>query len=499
MAAKQYLDYEGLSLYNSLIEEYIGAEDAKSIKYISRVGNTVNFYKNESGTGTADFTIQIPDVSGFMDKIASATGSKVVVSKSDGEVEESAIAIADVATKAYADAAADAKDTAIQAAQDAADAAQGDVDALETLVGTIPAGATATTVVGYAEEVADAVADDLDILDQSLAAVAKSGAASDVSYDNTTSGLTADDVKEAIDELAEASAGGVASKTVYATKTNGGAQDTYAARYTIYQGDEGSAASPVASEKIIDIDVIKDQFVDDSDLVDITYSNGHLYDGTTDVTENIKGAGGTATEADAGKYLKIEFAQPTKKTIYIKLNELIDVYTGGTNAETTTTVDNNNVITVAINEINGSKLAATSVAKGKLAQGVQDSLDLADSAVQAVAEGATNGTIAVDGTDVAVHGLGSAAYTDSSAYEAAGAVTTAIEALDATPSQSAGTDGLALSLTEVDGVVTNIAGSIAANTYDAYGAAATAETNANTYTDNATAGISETDIRALFA
>ena len=38
-----------------------------------------------------------------------------------------------------------------------------------------------------------------------------------------------------------------------------------------------------------------------------------------------------------------------------------------------------------------------------------------------IAEGSTNGTVAVNGADVAVHGLGSAAYTDSSAYDAAGA------------------------------------------------------------------------------
>ena len=36
-----------------------------------------------------------------------------------------------------------------------------------------------------------------------------------------------------------------------------------------------------------------------------------------------------------------------------------------------------------------------------------------------VAEGATNGTIAVNGTDFAVHGLGSAAFTESSAYATA--------------------------------------------------------------------------------
>ena len=38
-----------------------------------------------------------------------------------------------------------------------------------------------------------------------------------------------------------------------------------------------------------------------------------------------------------------------------------------------------------------------------------------------IAEGSTNGSIAVNGTDVDVHGLGSAAYTASTAYDAAGA------------------------------------------------------------------------------
>lgn len=52
------------------------------------------------------------------------------------------------------------------------------------------------------------------------------------------------------------------------------------------------------------------------------------------------------------------------------------------------------------------------------------SLALADSAVQSVVEGATNGTIAVDGKDVAVKGLGSAAYTEASAYEVSGAAAT---------------------------------------------------------------------------
>lgn len=41
-------------------------------------------------------------------------------------------------------------------------------------------------------------------------------------------------------------------------------------------------------------------------------------------------------------------------------------------------------------------------------------------AQQVIAEGATNGTISVAGVDVPVHGLGSAAYTESNAYDATG-------------------------------------------------------------------------------
>ena len=59
-----------------------------------------------------------------------------------------------------------------------------------------------------------------------------------------------------------------------------------------------------------------------------------------------------------------------------------------------------------------------------------------------------------------------------------------VNALDANVSQAAGADGLSLNIVETDGKITSISGAIAANTYDAYGAADTAEANANTYTDN---------------
>ena len=50
--------------------------------------------------------------------------------------------------------------------------------------------------------------------------------------------------------------------------------------------------------------------------------------------------------------------------------------------------------------------------------------------VNSVTEGSANGTIAVNGADVNVHGLGSAAFTDTDAYEVAGAAAAAVAALD---------------------------------------------------------------------
>ena len=62
---------------------------------------------------------------------------------------------------------------------------------------------------------------------------------------------------------------------------------------------------------------------------------------------------------------------------------------------------------------------------------ITDELALAASALQKadITEGASNGTIAVEGTDVKVHGLGSAAYTNSNAYATATQGSTADSAL----------------------------------------------------------------------
>ena len=135
----------------------------------------------------------------------------------------------------------------------------------------------------------------------------------------------------------------------------------------------------------------------------------------------------TKTEAgawgDAGTYIALTLANATNDTIYINVGNLIEYVTSGSNAGDM----------VVVNVSDDHKVTATitdgTVTKAKLASAVQTSLGKADTAVQSVTTGTGNGTIKVDGTDVAVKGLGSAAYTESSAYATAAQGTKADSAI----------------------------------------------------------------------
>ena len=98
------------------------------------------------------------------------------------------------------------------------------------------------------------------------------------------------------------------------------------------------------------------------------------------------------------------------------------------------------MVVIAVSE--DHKVTATitdgSITLEKLAAGVKASLGLADSALQKsdIATGTTDGTIAVEGTDVAVKGLDTAAYQPKSAFDEAGAAT-AVLGTDADTSDKA--------------------------------------------------------------
>lgn len=248
----------------------------------------------------------------------------------------------------------------------------------------------------------------------------------------------------------------------------------------------------------------------------------------------------------AGTYIVLTLANATEDKIYVNVGTLVDIYTTKANAAKVQLTINPSTREISADIVAGSigtadlaanavttdKITDKNVTKAKLADDVQASLGKADSAVQTIAESTVNGSILVDGKEVAVHGLGTAAYADTDDFEAAGTVKqaydtveghlqqlnnnlidvsqrlgkkiedddktnlaaaksytdTSIQGLDADVSSAAveAGKGIKVQVVETDGKVTSVAVSgDYSNTYDAKGAATTAETNAKAYTDTA--------------
>ena len=245
----------------------------------------------------------------------------------------------------------------------------------------------------------------------------------------------------------------------------------------------------------------------------------------------------------AGTYIKLVLANAEKSEIFVNVGTLVDIYTAKAEAaqvqlaidaktrEISATIVAGSVGTteLADDAVTSAKIKDANVTKAKLATDVQTSLGKADSAVQTIATGTKNGSIAVDGTDVDVKGLGSAAYKADTAFDAAGAAAgvktevvggeadaataptiygakayadakiaeaagnydasgTAqglIDALDVTDTAVANNYVSAVSQTGGKIKVTRTALPDYTEVYDAKGSATTAETNAKAYTDTA--------------
>lgn len=362
-----YLDKAGLAQYDALIKQYVDDADALAIKYITydtaTTPTTLSFWKvdpTEAGA-TAAYTVTFPDASTLMTKVASATSGHIATLDSNGQVVDSGLAEDDVIRKSGD---TSATFTSGQVAIFGTDTASG-----------------APTVKGLTLN------------------------ATNVPFDDTTAHTGASTVQGAIDSIAQATGGGVAAKTVYITETSGGSGDIYSKRYGIYQGGEGSASTPDPTEFLANIDIPKDMVVESGSVVEIFFddSDDTLHEGSIsgpDVTEAIKGQGVTPTSADAGKYIKLIIANASSTAIYIKVTDLVDLYTGGSSTYIDVTISNSNVITATLN--------ATAIAL----------LNKADSAVQP-------DVIASAFSTASVYALGDYVMYNGKLYECTTAVTTA--------------------------------------------------------------------------
>ena len=257
--------------------------------------------------------------------------------------------------------------------------------------------------------------------DVTFAKAATTGAAEDISYANTDSGLTATDIQAAIDELAEASAGGVASKTIYVTDESAGQTD-YAKVYKIYQGENAPDAETNPAVLKGTINIPKDKVLQSATIETVT-------------TPDTPYPGAQVGD----KYIDFVF-QNQSEHVYLPANALVDIYTPQANAtQIQLAIDSNNVISASVvaGSIGTTELAGSAVTTAKIADSNVTTAKIANDAVTA------------DKVAISAHSEANAA--------------------------SAGADGLLISVTTTDGQVSAVTGSIAANTYDAYGDAAQAK------------------------
>lgn len=182
--------------------------------------------------------------------------------------------------------------------------------------------------------------------------------------------------------------------------------------------DETAAAGDVATYHLtkdgvnegVAINIPKDLIVASGSVVEL--EDGALPDGVT----------------VAGTYIKLVLSN-SAKPIYINVGSLIEYVTGGSGENDAIQINvSSDTHKVTANVKNGS------LTKEMLATGVVASLDKADSAVQTVVAGEANGTIKVNGNEVAVTGLKDAAFATVKSINdtAQGYVNTAKQTLEGT-------------------------------------------------------------------
>lgn len=565
MATKEFITLEGLSTFKTLITQYIDGADADAIKSLSVSGNTVNFYKNATATGTPDYSVNLPDVSGFMSKIASATGGKIVTSTAAGQVSESATAISDLATNAF--------------------------------VGSIPAGAESTTVVDYIGEaiedatgdfitydpslqtgylsIYDNISNKIGLTDIAVDALATSIAATQ-GFDGTDTiagaiSALSDGLDNKMDKISDASGDlivvsdseGNVVESVYpigAYDNRGGYKSILTGYYTssistgeilVVGDDSDSTIGDVVPSGTLLSDLATQ--TDLADKIDViasatggkiatTTAQGGVAESATAISDLATNAfvgsipqGATATtvigyvdeaiaEAEDDSEITLVEAQ-TPTTGYLKTYELYQGGNAAANLVGKIDIPKDLVVTSGEIVVNPTGQPAGTYLKLTIANQTTpvyiNVADLCDvyTAQQSAAQvqlviSATNEISAtiVAGSVTATELASNAVTTAKIADDAVTAAKVAIAAH--TESKTAGADGLAFSVTTTDGQVSAVTGSIAANTYDSYGAAATAKSDvigtssdgasastvwgAKAYADASTAAVSLSDIEALF-
>ena len=265
-----------------------------------------------------------------------------------------------------------------------------DLATLESYIGTLPVSGDYEDLIDYIEKSIAAgdqtVMNAVTTLDNSLAAIAKSGAAADASIEDTAGNFTATNVEDALIELHNAIGTGGTNAAVTVTKTVGGASDNYAYRYTFNQGGTAIANGT--------IDIAKDMVATDGQLVHPTAESPITIDGQ---------------QVTSGAYIAMTIANG--ETFYINVADLIEYNSVASTTEITLT-DTNHTVTATVGEIAASKIRYSedkTVAQainalesavgtgGSVDQKIQTAVQALDADVDATAGSVVTGITEVDG------------------------------------------------------------------------------------------------------
>lgn len=453
---KQYVDYAGLSYYDGLLKTYIDSAKTKSVKTVlwDATDEKIRFYKKADATkaDTADLVAEVSISSATV----TALNTRVGIDKTLNayQSKDNLTEIVNVLTSA------DSVDGSI------AKLIKSAIEALDgsATIATVADGVV--TIKGGVKEVDGILSQDADKSDITLAKVATTGKAEDVSVAAKSQAATDDHAAyELAAGTAQATAEGFAQDiadldaAVKAAKVAGKvtltkaatADEGYAATYVFAQGGE---ALDTTDGKLTKINIPKDFLVKSGELKTVTeagkpYADAKVGDKYIDFVINVKE--GSATD----------------EHMYIPVNDLFDSYTSGsaTGDMVVVTVDNDtNKISAAITDgtVTRAKIATafendiaalegTHAKNGDAFKSVSTQID--EEAKDATYAAATETTAKV---------------TIKQKIDAVEAkITSEIEGLDATKTQSANAGatyadntGLNLKVVETDGKITEISGSI---------------------------------------
>lgn len=234
-----------------------------------------------------------------------------------------------------------------------------DLATLESYIGTLPVSGDYEDLIDYIGKSVAAgdqtVMNAVTTLDNSLAAIAKSGAAADASIEDTAGNFAATNVEDALIELHNAIGTGGTNAAVTVTKTTGGASDDYAYRYTFSQGGTAIANGT--------IDIAKDMVATDGQLVHPTAESPITIDGQ---------------QVTSGAYIAMTIANG--ETFYINVADLIE-YNSVDSTDEITLSDNNHTITATVGEIAASKIIYQAAEGQTPAKTVAQAINALESAV----------------------------------------------------------------------------------------------------------------------